>query len=118
MTNRLGEIWRAWQSRRGRAYCTYFDSAYLARGIALLRSLLRHDPSARVLTLALDDTCGEVLRETFRGAVQVVTVERLHARYPELAAIRDERSQWAYYATQKPALTALVMESKPRVTAL
>jgi len=97
-----------------RVYCTYFDSAYLARGIAMLRSLRRQDPSSRILVLALDRLCARVLRRTFRGDVQVLEADVLHEAVPQLTAVCRHRSLWAYYATQKPALALYAMESRPR----
>ena len=96
-----------------RVYCTYFDSAYLARGMVMLRSLRRHDPSARILALALDELCARVLCGAFSGDVQVIETETLHAAFPELRPIRQQRSRWAYYATQKPALALFTMGGQP-----
>lgn len=99
-------------------YCTYFDSAFLARGITMLRSLRRHDPAARILVLALDELCARVLRDCFASDLRVIETETLHTAVPELRRIRDQRSAWAYYATQKPALVLFTMESVPRPEAV
>jgi hypothetical protein len=101
-----------------RVYCTYFDSAYLARGIVMLRSLRRHDPSARILTLALDEQSARAIRDTFGGDVQVIETETLHAAFPELRAIREQRTRRAYYSTQKPALALFAMGGQPRPAAV
>ena len=37
------------------AYCTYFDSGYLSRGLALIESLRSHGDDSPVWVLALDD---------------------------------------------------------------
>jgi hypothetical protein len=97
-----------------RLYCSYFDSSYLSRGIVFLRSLRRRDPKAHVLVPALDDLCARILRERFTGQTMVLETETLHARFPALRTVRAERSSWAYYATQKPALALFAMESKPQ----
>ena len=99
-------------------YCTYFDSAYLARGIQMVRSLLRFRPGAAILVLALDDLCARVLRETFAGAVRVVDAETLAAACPALREARSKRSVWAYYATQKPALIQYAMQCSPQPTSV
>ncbi len=96
------------------AWCTYFDSAYMARGIAMLRSLRLHDPAARILVLALDELCARVLRGRFGSDLTVIETESLHAAIPELRAIRSQRSPWAYYATQKAAWLQFAMERAPR----
>src|SRR5262249_7398497 len=101
-----------------RLYCSYFDSSYLARGIVFLRSLRRRDPKARILVLALDDLCARVLRERFGDEILAIETETLHERFPALRRLRGERSSWAYYATQKPALALFAMESRPQPDAL
>jgi hypothetical protein len=99
-------------------YCTYFDSAYMACGIVMLRSLRRHDPAAGILVLALDEMCARVLRDGFPGEFRVIETETLHTADPVLRRIREQRSTWAYYATQKPALARFAMESDPRPEAV
>jgi hypothetical protein len=94
----------------GRCYCTYFDKYYLARGMVMLRSLLRWDASATVHVLALDDTCFRVLARTFRGRVGVIAAAALYARDPALGAQRGTRSTWAFYATHKPALVLALLD--------
>jgi len=97
-----------------RRYCTYFDSAYLARGIAMLDSLLRHDPAADVLVLPLDPLCGRVLRHRFAARVRILEPEALYPAEPRLPALRDRRTTWAFYATQKPAFALLALDFDPR----
>jgi hypothetical protein len=99
---------------RSRAYCTSFDRHYLARGITMIRSLIRHDPGAAIHVLALDDVCESVLRELLGPAIHVIGTEALQARHPELRALRERRSAWAFYATQKPVLGLLTMQSDLR----
>lgn len=94
-------------------YCTYLDSAYLARGIAMLDSLCRYDATADILALALDELCANVLRQRYVKRVRVIETETIHAFEPRLRDIRRQRSAWAYYATQKPALARFAMESGP-----
>lgn len=92
-------------------YCTYFDSAYLARGIAMVESLRRHDPGCRIVVLALDELCARVLLKRFADTLQIIEPAVLHAREPRLLDARRQRSAWAYYATQKPSLAMFTMES-------
>jgi hypothetical protein len=95
-------------------YCTYFDSHYLARGMVMLRSLLRWDPTAALYVLALDDLCARVLARTFRARVAVVDAGTLYAREPALAARRGGRSTWAFYATHKPVLVRYLLGQTPQ----
>ena len=91
---------------------------HLARGIVMLRSLRRCHPSAGIMVLALDETCARVLRDRFDCALRVIETETLHRAAPELRSIREQRSAWAYYATQKPCLALFAMESNPRPEAV
>lgn len=96
-----------------RIYCTYFDSAYLARGLAMLRSLRRHDPEAAVFVVALDDLCRRATLDRFASMARVTGVEPLLEAVPGLRDARQTRSAWAYYSTQKPVVCAFAMESVP-----
>lgn len=97
-----------------RVYCTYFDSAYLARGLAMLHSLRIHDPNTRIFVVALDDLTVQVLQARFGPRIQVIGTGPLHTAVPGLRGAREQRSPWAYYATQKPVAVQFAMESLPR----
>lgn len=99
-------------------YCTQFDSHYLARGIVMLRSLRCFDPRSAIRVLALDEACELVLRDVFGPSIEVTGIGELHSHKPELVALRESRTAWAYYATLKPAFVRLVLESTPRPTSL
>ena len=86
------------------AFCTYFDSNYLARGVAMLQSLRRHEPLADIHVLAFDELCAEVLEAMFGTTIRVIRAGTLHERDSSLAATRATRSQWEFYATHKPVL--------------
>jgi hypothetical protein len=101
-----------------RVYCTYFDSLYLARGVAMLRSLRLHDPLASIHVLALDVACAHILEQTFERDVHVIELAELHAYDPALAQIRETRSAWAFYATQKPALVRFLFDRRPRARSI
>lgn len=101
-----------------RIYCTYFDSRYLAQGIVMLRSLLRHDPAASIQVLAFDPDCERILRATFAASICVTGAAAFHAAHPALAALRDSRSQWAFYATHKPVFIRSILDAAPEGTLL
>ncbi len=80
----------------------------------MLDSLRRYDPAAGIVVLALDGLCARVVRERFAGPVRVIETDTLHAAEPRLRDIREQRSTWAYYATQKASFALYVLESEPR----
>jgi hypothetical protein len=97
-----------------RIYCTHFDSRYLARGIAMLRSLRRFDACSPIQVLALDEQCATILADIFQGDIRLITTATLHERFPALRPLRERRSRWAYYATLKPAAAVHTIENAPQ----
>ena len=96
-----------------RLVCTYFDSNYLARGIAMIRSLHRVDPAVSILVMALDPPTEKVLKQTFHDQIRILPQSALLAADPALAASRATRSPWAFYATHKPAFLLSALNNTP-----
>jgi hypothetical protein len=94
---------------RRRAYCTYFDSNYIARGIVMLDTLLAHDTAAAIHVLCFDDTTEKVLNAEFGARITTISLDRLHRFDPRIPELRTTRSTWAFYATHKAALASYVM---------
>ena len=99
-----------------RAYCTYFDSGYLSRGLTLIDSLREHGDNSPVWVLALDDDTKKYLDELARPNLHTLTVANLEAAEPRLAPLRAERSRMEYYFTCTPQLTLFVMSKYPDPT--
>jgi len=93
-------------------YCTYFDTGFLSRGLVMLRSLRRYDPSSIIVVLAIGEVPARVLHDVFGSELRVIESEALHSAVPVLRVIREQRSTWAFYATQKPALAMFTMGSE------
>lgn len=85
-------------------YCTYFDRGYLAQGLALWRSLARHDLTAVLWVLALDDEAAVVLAALGDKRLKVVPLAALLAADPELAAVRTTRPRNEFIFTLTPCL--------------
>lgn len=83
--------------------CTLFDSAYAPKGFALLASIRRHMPEARVFVLALDD---DVMNDITVPGVKVIPLAWINDR--GVLEARNNRtwqefvwtlaSVWAFYA--------------------
>jgi SAM-dependent methyltransferase len=95
-------------------YCTYFDSNYLPRGVLMIRSLLRHDPTAVVHVLCLDDTCAKALA-ALDLPLQLVPLPELLQADPEFAASRDNRSLVEWYFTATSCLVNLLVKRHPDI---
>jgi hypothetical protein len=86
------------------AYCTYFDSGYLSRGLALIESLRSHGDDSPVWVLALDDRTKEYLDEAQLPGVLTLSIADIEAAEPELPALRASRSRMEYIFTSTPLL--------------
>jgi len=104
----------------GDVYCTYFDHNYLARALLTIRSLRLYDTSTRIYILALSDLCETVMRELALPNVEIIPLPMLEQAYPELAALKLERTRMEYYFTLTPFLPHYVFAATPadRVTYL
>lgn len=96
--------------RQPRVYCTYFDSGYLSRGLALIESLRRHGDDAPVWVLALDQATRDYLDAAAIPGVTAIGIDDLEAAVPELPAVKAERSRMEYYFTATPLLVRWVMD--------
>jgi len=85
-----------------RNYCTYFDSFYVDKGIALYLSLLKQDSNFQLFVMAFDDGTYNKLIEL---SLKNIIVERLSDfETPELLAIKSERVKPEYCWTCGPSI--------------
>ena len=96
--------------RQLRAYCTYFDSGYLSRGLALIESLRRHGDDSPVWVLALDQAARDYLDAAAIPGVTALGIDDLEDAVPELLLLKTERSRMEYYFTATPLLVRWVMD--------
>ncbi len=94
-----------------RLYCSYFDHRYLARGLAMIRSLRRHVSGAEVWVLCLSSQAEAILSGLGEPGVQIVTLAEVEAGDAGLLAAKaDGRSAIEYYFTLTPSLVRYVMD--------
>ena len=104
-----------------RYFCTYFDRNYLARGLALYRSLQRACPSFELWVLCLDAVCHRVLSQLRLPGMHLISLTELESSDRELCATKSSRSLLEYYFTCSPCLPAFVLShhtSVDRITYL
>lgn len=99
-------------------YCTAFDQAFLAPGIALWRSLARHEPGAVLWVLALDAVTAELLGELADPRLRVVPLAELERDDPALVAAKDSRSWVEYVFTLSPCWPRWLMTRRPEIDRL
>jgi hypothetical protein len=91
-------------------YATYFDRHYLARGLALYRSLVRHSRPFVLWVLCLDEDTERTLATMRPGNVVSLSLRELERADPALAAARADRHLYEYYWTCGPAYLLYLLE--------
>src|SRR4051812_7482561 len=96
-------------------YCTYFDRGFLIQGLALWRSLQRHDPDAQLWVLALDEFSAAFLKELDEAALRVVRLDELEVADAELVAAKENRTRVEYYFTLSPCWPRYLLAHQPTI---
>ena len=99
-------------------YCTYFDAGFLPQGLALWRSLQRHDAAAVLWVLALDEATAAELRQLAAPGLRVVTLPEVEADDPALAAAKSNRSKMEYYFTLSPCWPLWLLQRRSEIDAV
>jgi len=88
-----------------RSYCTYFDSNYLIKGLALIESLNRWESSAfRLFVVCLDDLTRELLEKLRCPNLVLVPLAEIEAGDAALEEARGNRTRVEYYWTLTPTV--------------
>lgn len=98
-----------------RVFCTFFDSRFLPRGLALHASLLRHCPNLRLWILCLDEDCYQALSGMTLEGVRLLGVADLERFDPELLKVKAGRTPLEHALTCTPILPLFVLASDPTV---
>jgi hypothetical protein len=92
------------------AYCTYFDSGYLARGLALYHSLRAQSAGATLWALCFDQAAfHEVARAALPGLIPIA-LEDFERGDEALLAAKVGRTRVEYYFTCTPSLPRYVFQ--------
>lgn len=98
-----------------RHYCTYFDSRYLNRGLALHASLRRHASPFTLWVLALDEPCRATLERLELPEIAIVSLASLESAFPALREARTNRTVIEYYFTCTPHLPLHLLRTRPEI---
>lgn len=98
--------------------CTYFDSRYLIRGLALYESLERTTKDFVLWVLCLDDQTERVLTALRKPHLKIVPLRELEAADGALSHARRDRSLVEFYWTCTPALLLYLLSSRADLTTL
>lgn len=96
-------------------FCTYFDSGYLVRGLALYQSLREHAGEFRLYVLCFDDQVHDFLSRQRYPEVVPISLATLEQKDGELAGCKSNRSRVEYFFTCTPVLPLYILENFPGV---
>jgi len=86
---------------------TYFDSNYIPKAAAMIRSLLRNNPDASIYALCCDEGAVNFAKDE---EVNVIPLRKLEAHYPELRKIQETRGWVEFMWTLTPLVMSYLME--------
>jgi hypothetical protein len=94
-------------------FCTLFDSNYLLKGVAMLRSLKRHCPAAHVFVLCLDDQTQTLLGKLALPDISLIKLSALEDE--DLLEAKKHRGVAEYCWTLSSCLPWYVLQHNPNV---
>ncbi len=102
-----------------RYYCTFFDRNYLAKALALLGSLKKHESSPyKVIVVCLDEITRLLLSRLSLPNVELIPLHVIEAGDPMLGSARRTRQLVEYYWTLTSNVIHKIMSSYPEIDLL
>lgn len=101
-----------------RHFCTYFDSRYLPRGLALHDSLRQQCPEFTLWVLCLDSGAHDVLTELASDEIRPISCKDFLSGDDQLQAARLNRSLVEFYFTCSPSLLLYILRQEPEIEIL
>jgi len=99
-----------------RHFCTLFDSNYLLKGVAMLRTLKKHCPDAHVHVLCMDTQTHDILKQLNLSHVTFLSLSDVEDE--ELLAVKPTRSMAEYCWTLSPCLPWHVLRNNPNINSI
>ena len=94
-------------------FCTLFDSGYLLKGLAMMRSLKQFCPEAKIFVLCMDRQCQDMLEDLDLPFVHCIPLEELEDE--ELLNAKSDRGIAEYCWTLSPCLPWYVIQQHSEV---
>lgn len=83
-------------------YCTYFDSKYLTKGLALIESLQKNDTKFLLFIVCLDKETLYILEKLNLTNVRPICIELIERKFSQLSVAKKNRTLVEYYWTLTP----------------
>ncbi|MDD2889024.1 MAG: glycosyl transferase [bacterium] len=95
-------------------FCTYFDSNYLSRGIAMYRSLLRVSQNFKLWILCFDELTYKLLLKMNLKNVELIPSVEFEDE--DLLKVKKDRSLVEYFWTCTPSLPLYILNKYPQLS--
>ena len=92
-----------------RYFATLFDKNYLAKGLAMIKSLCRNCDSAIVYVLCMDDYTRHVVESQFSDNIFTVSLSQVET--PQVLSAKENRTIAEYCWTLSSVFTWYVLDS-------
>ena len=99
-----------------RYFCTLFDSGYLLKGLAMIRSLARFCPDLKIHVLCMDQQTKYILERLDLACINCITLAEVET--DELLQAKAERGVAEYCWTLSSCFTSYVMQNYPGIDLL
>jgi hypothetical protein len=96
-----------------RYFCTLFDSGYLLKGVAMLKSLARYCPGAHVYVLCMDRQTQDILTKLDLPHISCIPLSDLEDE--ALLEAKKDRGVAEYCWTLSPSLPWYVLQNNPQI---
>lgn len=96
-----------------RYFCTLFDSGYLLKGVAMLRSLARHCDGAHVFVLCMDLKVQKLLIQLDLPFISCIPLSDIEDE--ELLSAKKDRGVAEYCWTLSPCLPSYILQKHPSI---
>ena len=94
-------------------FCTLFDVNYLARGLALYRSLAAVCDEFRLRVFCMDAETKRLLDDLDLPHLHAIALEHLEAHDPELLQVKPTRTAGEYCWTATPCVCLCALDNEP-----
>ena len=102
-----------------RFYCTYFDANYLCRGVAMIRSLAKHETVPwKIFVICLDQISQVAAERLACENIQCLALHDIEAGDRALITAKQNRSTTEYYWTLTPTIILRLLEWHSEITEL
>jgi hypothetical protein len=101
-----------------RHFCTYFNSGYLDRAMALIESMRQQTPGFSLDVLCFDEVAFDYFTRHPVAGVRTETLGAFEARNPDVAGVKTTRSRGEYFFTCTGAWTLDVLKRHPEIDVL